>query len=198
MALMQHAFTRAVFLDKDGTLIDDLPFNVDPAHITLAAGAGEALQLLRAAGFRLFVVSNQSGVAMGLFDEEALTAVAQKINALLAPYGVSLDGFYYCAHHPAGRLADYALSCDCRKPAPGMLLRAAQEHGLVLQSCWMVGDILDDVEAGRRATCNTVLIDNGNETEWKPGPLRTPHYKAANLLQAARQICQHATHSPVQ
>jgi D-glycero-D-manno-heptose 1,7-bisphosphate phosphatase len=99
-----------------------------------------------------------------------------------------LDGFYYCPHSPDGVITRYAIPCTCRKPMPGMLYRAAREHGLDLAQSWMVGDILDDIEAGRRAGCRTVLIDNGNETEWKRSPLRTPHLTAPNLYTAAAMI----------
>jgi histidinol-phosphate phosphatase family protein len=179
---------RAVFLDKDGTLIDDVPYNVDPGRIRLAPGAEEGLPLLHGAGYRLIVVSNQSGVAHGYFDERALVAVEARVRELIRPLGVSLAGFYYCPHHPAGRVAPFARDCDCRKPAPGMLRRAAREHGVALSRSWVVGDILNDVEAGRRAGCRTVLVDNGNETEWVLTPSRTPHGRARDLADAARLI----------
>lgn len=181
---------RAVFLDKDGTLVENLPYNADPERIRLAHGAGVALRQLRQAGFRLFLVSNQSGIARGLIAEDAMAGVRERIAQLLRPDDVALDGFYYCPHWPHGRVAHLAHVCDCRKPAPGMLLRAAREHDVALGDSWMVGDILDDVEAGRRAGCRTVLIDNGNETEWMDGPLRRPHWRARDLRQAARLIVQ--------
>ncbi len=186
------AVKRAVFLDKDGTLIDDVPYNADPDRIRLAQGAGAALRRLLQSGFRLFVVSNQSGIARGLFDEAALAAVRDRVAQLLARDDVVLDGFYYCPHAPP---SSGAPACRCRKPAPGMLLRAAREHGIALEHSWMVGDILDDVEAGRRAGCRTVLIDNGNETAWTPGPLRRPDWRAPGLPQAAALIVQSAASS---
>ncbi len=181
---------RAVFLDKDGTLIDDVPYNADPQHIRLVDGAGPALKQLLLAGFRLFVVSNQSGIARGLFGEDAMATVYQRITQLLQQDDVALDGFYFCPHWPQGRIARFAQVCDCRKPAPGMLMRAAREHRLALDHSWMVGDILDDVEAGRRAGCRTVLIDNGHETAWVDGPLRRPHRRAPDLPRAAQLIVQ--------
>ncbi|QDV36269.1 D-glycero-alpha-D-manno-heptose-1,7-bisphosphate 7-phosphatase [Tautonia plasticadhaerens] len=179
---------RAVFLDKDGTLIDDVPYNVDPALIRLAAGAPEGLRSLHEAGFRLIVVSNQSGVARGLFPEGALGPVRARVEELLAEAGVTLSGFSYCPHHPGGSVPGYAERCDCRKPRPGMLLEAARAMGIDLGRSWLVGDILDDVEAGRLAGCRTVLIDNGNETEWDLTPGRQPHHRAADLSEAARVI----------
>ncbi len=185
------AVNRALFIDKDGTLVDDLPYNVDPDRIRLSSGAGEALHALQQLGLRLFVVSNQSGIARGLIPESAMAGVRRRLDELLAPWGVRLDGFYYCPHWPHGRLARHAFACDCRKPGPGMLLRAAVEHGIDTHMSWMVGDILDDVEAGRRAGCRTLLIDNGNETEWVLGPLRRPHRLARDLPHAAHIITQY-------
>jgi D-glycero-D-manno-heptose 1,7-bisphosphate phosphatase len=180
--------TRAVFLDKDGTLVEDVPYNVDPARVRLASGALDCLRALDRAGYRLFVVSNQSGVARGYFDEPAVRAVERRLRELLRDGGVELDGFYYCPHHPAGAEARYATACDCRKPAPGMITRALAEHSIDPRQSWMVGDILDDVEAGRRAGCRTVLVDNGHETEWQRTPDREPDYVAADLREAGELI----------
>lgn len=187
---MRMPTARAVFLDKDGTLIDNVPYNAAPDRIRLADGAGDALRSLRRAGFRLFVVSNQSGIARGLIAEEAMVTMQAHIALLLQRDGVALDGFFYCPHWPQGQVARFSVHCDCRKPAPGMLLRAAREHAIALTDSWMVGDILDDVEAGRRAGCRTVLIDNGNETDWTEGPLRRPHWQVRDLRQAATLITQ--------
>jgi D-glycero-D-manno-heptose 1,7-bisphosphate phosphatase len=181
---------RAIFLDKDGTLVENVPFNVNPALIQLTWQAGQALQVFKSLGYKLIVVSNQSGIAKGLFTENALKPVENRLAERLIQYGVTLDGFYYCPHSPDGMISRYAISCTCRKPMPGMLLRAAKEHGIDLEQSWMIGDILHDVEAGRRAGCGTVLIDNGNETEWKLSPLRTPDLKVTDLFQAATLIAR--------
>lgn len=179
---------RAVFLDKDGTLVDNVPYNVDPARIVLSAGAGEGLRRFVRLGYRLLVVSNQPGVALGRFPEAALDAVGERLAALLEEEGVRLDGFYYCPHHPHGAVPGYARSCTCRKPLPGLLERAAARHRIDLRASWMVGDILDDVEAGRRAGTRTVLVDNGNETEWRVSPLRMPDLVVPNLHAAAMLV----------
>ncbi len=179
---------KAVFLDKDGTLIEDVPYNVDPSLIQLTSGAIEGLQLIDAAGYQLIVITNQSGVARGYFLESALIAVEARVRQLLADAGIPLAGFYYCPHHPDGIVPEFAINCSCRKPEPGLLLRAANCHKIDLAQSWFIGDILNDVEAGRRAGCKTVLIDNGNETEWQLSPWRSPHYKVANLAQAASAI----------
>lgn len=179
---------RAVFLDKDGTLIENLPYNVDPRRIRLAPQAGEALRLLSSLGYALFVVSNQSGVARGLFAESALTQVWATVRELLARESVTLEEIAWCPHHEDGVVPRYALTCCCRKPAPGMLLRLATAHGVDLAHSWMIGDILDDVEAGHRAGCRSVLVDNGNETLWELSPLRAPDHTATTLLEAAHMI----------
>jgi histidinol-phosphate phosphatase family protein len=181
---------KAVFLDKDGTLIDDVPYNVDPARIRLARGAAEGVRLLQRAGFRLFVVSNQSGVARGMFPATALARVEARLRSLLAEVGVPVDGFYWCPHHPDGVVPRYAVACDCRKPAPGLLLQASRQHGVNLAASWLVGDILDDVEAGRRAGCRTVFLDIGIETEWVRTGLRIPHFRAGDLAEAATIITE--------
>jgi len=180
----------AVFLDKDGTLVRNVPYNVDPRRIELESTAAEGLAQLAEAGLALVVVSNQSGVARGFFEEKALDAVEQRIRQLLEALDIELAGFYYCPHHPEGSVAQYRVRCNCRKPAPGMLLSAAQDLGLDLSRSWLIGDILDDIEAGRAAGCRAVLIDAGHETEWVSGPRRTPHYIAANLADAARFIVE--------
>ncbi len=187
---------RAVFLDKDGTLIEDVPYNVDPARIRLGAGAADGLPRLHAAGFRLIVVSNQSGVARGLFAEEALRAVHERLRELLAGLGVPLDGFYYCPHHPDGIVPRYAVACRCRKPQPGLIVSAARAHGIAPGRSWLIGDILDDIEAGRRAGCRTVHLDNGHETEWRRSALRRPDLVAADLAEAARLITSDDCASP--
>lgn len=134
------------------------------------------------------MVSNQSGVAHGLFSENALGEVERELRRQLGGFGVPLAGFYYCPHHPRGRVAPYTAACRCRKPGAGMLRRAAADLDIDLGESWMVGDILDDIEAGRRAGCRTVLIDNGNETQWRRGKRRRPHHVAADLAVAAQFI----------
>jgi D-glycero-D-manno-heptose 1,7-bisphosphate phosphatase len=176
---------KAIFLDKDGTLVDDIPYNVDPLRVTLCNGAGAALRLLARLDYRFFVVSNQDGLALGHFGEGALHGVRHRLNDLLFREQLSLDGFYFCPHHPEGKVKEYAVNCLCRKPMPGMLVQAAREHDIDLRASWMVGDILNDVEAGNRAGCRTVLIDSGNETEWRLGNNRLPTRVVADIYAAA-------------
>jgi D-glycero-D-manno-heptose 1,7-bisphosphate phosphatase len=180
---------KAVFIDKDGTLIHDVPYNVDPALVQLQEGAAKALHLLKKDGFLLILVSNQSGVAHGLFNEQDLWLVEKRLQTMLGTRA-ALDAFYFCPHHPAGKIKKYAISCACRKPSPGMLTQAAHDFNIDLSCSWMIGDILNDVEAGNKAGCKTILLDNGNETEWALTPERTPLRVVKDLSEAAALILQ--------
>jgi D-glycero-D-manno-heptose 1,7-bisphosphate phosphatase len=154
---------RAVFLDRDGTLVHPRHYPSRPADLQLYHGIGAGLRRLQAAGFRLVVITNQSGLARGYFGEAELRRMHEHLARELARLDVRLDGVYYCPHHPEGTVPELAIACDCRKPEPGMLLRAAAELALDLDRSWFVGDILDDVEAGNRAGCRTLLVDLGTE-----------------------------------
>ena len=172
----------AVFLDKDGTLIEDVPYNADPARMRFTPRALPALRRLSGAGYALVVVSNQPGLALGYFSAAEFETLRQALQERLRrEAGVRLDGFYACPHAPKA-------GCACRKPAPGLLLRAAAELGLDLARSWMVGDILNDVEAGHRAGCRGLLLDVGHETLWQFTPQRRPHHRAKDLWDAARHI----------
>lgn len=179
-----------VFMDKDGTLLENLPYNVDPDKMRLAPGAQAALRRLGSAGVALVVVSNQSGVARGLFPEEALAGVAERLRQFVEGAGALLLDFCYCPHLAGGTVPAYSLECHCRKPKRGLLLDAAWRHGLDLSASWMVGDILDDVEAGRAAGCRTILVDRGNETEWEITPARKPDHIVTRLDEAAEFIVE--------
>ncbi|WP_207425931.1 HAD-IIIA family hydrolase [Pedobacter sp. SYSU D00535] len=181
---------KAVFIDKDGTLIPDIPYNVDPEKITLQANTAEGLRQLQNLGFLLIIISNQAGVARGYFKEDAIGDVQKKIEELLHNEGLKLDGFYYCPHHPEGTVAPYAVDCTCRKPKAGMFIKAALDFDVELSESWMIGDILHDVEAGNSAGCRSILIDNGNETEWEINAFRKPDYLARNINEAANYIIQ--------
>jgi len=191
---------RAIFIDKDGTLIPDVPYNIDPALITLSPGAGHVLYTLQQQGFRLVVVSNQAGVAHGLFPEAALVGVRQRIETLLAEFNVRLDGFYYCPHHPDADIPAYRRACDCRKPQPGMLLRAARDLDIDLSHSWMIGDISADSEAGNRAGCRTILIEkpydpiNGVSDMNRPDFIVSSWDMVGALMWAEGQDDEHSIH----
>ena len=163
--------TPAIFLDRDGTLVYPRHYPSRPEELQLYQGIGAGLRRLQRAGFKLVVITNQSGIARGLFGVRDLERMHRHLRAALARQDVRLDGIYYCPHHPEGVLPALAVRCDCRKPRPGMLLRAADELALDLERSWIVGDILDDIEAGKRAGCRGVLVDLGTErlpaTRWR-------------------------------
>lgn len=175
----------AVFLDKDGTLVENVPYNADPALQRLVPSAVPALRQLVARGYLLLVITNQSGIARGYFNEAQLTVLMGDLHRRLAIHGIDLAGFYACPHAPDAQ--DQPL-CGCRKPRPGMLQRAADDHGIDLTRSWMIGDILHDIEAGRRAGCRTVLVDPDRLEPAAQSPWREPHYIAADLLDAASFI----------
>lgn len=200
----------AVFLDKDGTLLDDLPFNVAPERMRLAPGVADGLAVLAGLGVPLIVVSNQPGVAWGYFPVAALAGVRARLARLFAAAGARLTDFLYCPHAPvdaaggaglataapaaaparpaASARSGRGLACVCRKPAPGMFYSAAARHAIDLSASWMIGDILDDVEAGRRAGCRTILIDRGGETEWHWSALRRPDLVVPDFAAAAHSV----------
>jgi D-glycero-D-manno-heptose 1,7-bisphosphate phosphatase len=178
----------AIFLDKDGTLLVDVPYNVNTELMCFHEGAGEAIRAWHKADYKLVVVSNQPGVAYGFYPEESLQPVRERLEEMLKKYGSHLSGFYYCPHHPMGSVAAYSFPCECRKPAPGMLFQAARELDIDLKSSWMIGDILNDIEAGNRAGCRTVLVDTGGETEWQQGAFREPNFHVNNWLEVANAV----------
>lgn len=154
--------TRAAFLDRDGTILEEKGYVTEPAAVALLPGAAAAIAALNRAGWRVVVVTNQAAVARGLMTEADLAAVHRRMVADLAALGAQVDAVYACPHHPEGLVAGYRTECDCRKPAPGLLRRAAADHGLDLAASVMVGDALRDLEAGRAAGVGaTVLVRTG-------------------------------------
>jgi D-glycero-D-manno-heptose 1,7-bisphosphate phosphatase len=142
---------RAVFLDRDGTVIVDQIYPKAAEQVCLVAGAGEALAMIKESGFALVLISNQSGIGRGLITPKEAEEVHQAVVARLAEYGVRLDAAHYCPHAPEE-------ACTCRKPSPEMLLRAAKDLNLDLAESFMVGDKPSDIEAGKRAGCRTILL----------------------------------------
>lgn len=179
---------KAVFLDKDGTLIPDIPYNVNADKILLNDEVIEGLQLLQSHGYLLIVVSNQSGIAHGFFSSEQFDSLKNTLCRMFMKLGIYIDGFYYCPHHPEGKIDQFSKECDCRKPKPGLILQAAEDKNIDLSMSWMIGDILNDVESGNWAGCKSILINNGNETQWVPGENRMPEFFAKDLAEAANYI----------
>jgi len=159
---------KAVFLDRDGTIneiiyyqdlgIIDSPFTVE--QFKLLPGVGEAIRILNQSGFKVILVSNQPGIAKGHFSIDTFEKIREKMRTELTKQDAFLDAEYYCLHHPEAKIEEYKKNCECRKPKPGLLLKAAKELNIDLSNSWMVGDGLTDIEAGKRAGCKTILIGN--------------------------------------
>jgi D-glycero-D-manno-heptose 1,7-bisphosphate phosphatase len=181
--------TWAVFLDRDGTIVEEVGYLHDPRQLVLIDGAAEAVRLLNEAGVPVLLAVNQAGIGRGYYTQEEMWATQQALEAQLAAVGVRLDGFYFCPHHPDA-------GCDCRKPQPGMLLRAAEERGIDLQRSFMIGDKLSDLQAGRRAGCRTVLVQTGYGQEAQQACRASgleADYVSRDLLNAVRWILARQT-----
>lgn len=187
--------TGAAFLDRDGVLVGLVPDPVsgrpesplDPEEVVLLPGAAAAVRRLRVAGYVVVGVSNQPAAAKGVVDMETLQGVQARVLELLEREAAGLDAFSLCFHHPQGVLPGLTLACDCRKPAPGMLLEAAQELQLDLRASWMIGDTDSDVAAGRKAGCHTILIENPDSAHKRTGRA-TSDAQASDLAAAVDLI----------
>ncbi len=183
--------TAALFIDRDGTLVEPRHYPSRPDDLVLYPGVPPLLRRLRGAGFKLVVITNQSGLARGLFTEDDLGRMHDHLRAELARDGVSIDAIYFCPHHTEGVEPELAVACSCRKPAPGMLLRAASDLGVDLSTSWFLGDILDDVEAGNCAGCRTILVDIGTE-DAPAAPVRRPTAVARDTVEALAIVAAEA------
>lgn len=191
--------TAAAFVDRDGVVNEPIldarsgtfesPY--DPGDVVLVAGAAEGLARLRDAGFALVLASNQPAAAKGTVPLAALEAVHERVAALLAAEGVALDAAFYCHHHPDGAIAELSGPCDCRKPAPGLLLQAAERLRLDLTRSWMLGDAETDVEAAHAAGAKAVLIEHPRTAHRRPGAV-VPDLTARDLVEAAAEIAARA------
>ena len=173
----------ATFLDRDGTINLDKGYFYRPEEFEFEAGSIEGIRLLNQAGYKVFVISNQSGIGRGHFSEEQLEELHIWLMAELAKHGAHIDGFYYCPHHAEFGIGQYKMACECRKPSPGLLLKAANDWNIDLEQSYMVGDHNSDVEAGRAAGTKAIFVRTGHgshEEEFvAPDVLR-----AANLYEA--------------
>jgi D-glycero-D-manno-heptose 1,7-bisphosphate phosphatase len=178
---------RALFLDRDGTLVEPRHYPSCPNDLVLSQGIGPLLRMFQTSGWQLLVVTNQSGIARGFFTEHTLEYMHDALRDMLRAWGVELSAIHYCPHHVEGSIPHLAVPCVCRKPQPGMLLEAAAARDINLSRSWMIGDILDDVEAGNRAGCQTALVDLGTE-RCPEHPDRWPRVIARSTADALRQI----------
>jgi D-glycero-D-manno-heptose 1,7-bisphosphate phosphatase len=177
-----------VFVDKDGTLIEDLPYNVRPERVRFAPGAREAVRVLGRAGLPIVIVTNQSGVARGYFEWRDLEVLGRFLGEQIRALGGTMLGFYACPHLPDGTVEAYALECECRKPLPGLIRQAAAEIGADPGASWFVGDTWMDVVAGQSAGCRTVLVGPEHRDRSTHPPGIQPDLAVPTLLDAARAI----------
>ncbi|HEV2037434.1 MAG TPA: HAD family hydrolase [Candidatus Eremiobacteraceae bacterium] len=183
--MAERTLRRAVFLDRDGTLNVDTGYVARPEDVQLIAQAAQGAKRLTDAGYALVIASNQSGIARGMITAAQADAVDARLLDLLRDHRVAVAAAYRCPHLPGGSVAEYAIECDCRKPKPGLLLRAARDLGLDLAASWTVGDSPRDVEAGLAAGTRAVLIspDGAEHNEGSTA-------RATDLLEAARIIVE--------
>jgi D-glycero-D-manno-heptose 1,7-bisphosphate phosphatase len=174
---------RAIFLDRDGTLNVDTGFVARPQDVQLIEGAAEGAKQLADAGYTLVIASNQSGIARGIMTEADADAVDKRLLELLRERGVIIRAVYRCPHLPEGERPEYAIACECRKPKPGMLLRAAAELNLDLTSSWVIGDSERDVAAGLAVGCQAILLGRTDLSNITKGA-----QLAKNLLDASKMI----------
>lgn len=157
---------KAAFIDRDGVINEERNYVHRIEDFVLLPGAAQGLALLRDAGFRLIVVTNQAGIARGYYDQSAMDRLHVHLREQLAMQGVALDAIYFCPHHPQGSVQGLAVDCDCRKPAPGMLLQAAKDFDLDLSASVLIGDKLSDVQAGKTAGVGrAVIVESGHEVD---------------------------------
>ena len=189
---------RAVFLDRDGTICEEVGYLDSIDRLKIFPQSGKSLRRLNEALLKVIVVTNQSGVARDLFPESAVEEVHRQLRLELAREGAHLDAIYYCPHHPEGAVESYRRDCECRKPNPGLLRRAAEEHHLDLKSSFIVGDKYQDLETGFRAGTRTILVltgygntqYNGHHGSWP----RQPDHIAPDLPGAVDWILKQVAH----
>jgi D,D-heptose 1,7-bisphosphate phosphatase len=182
---------KAIFLDRDDTLIEDPGYISRPEQVKLLKGVDKMLIELKSMGYKLVVISNQSGVARGLVSEETLDEIHNRLKQLLAEKGAALDRIYYCPYHPDGVIKKYRKDSDWRKPKPGMLLAAASEMDIDLTQSWMIGNSSRDIEAGLKAGCKTILVNHPSHPEQHKFGEPAPDYRAVNIKEAVNIIKKH-------
>jgi len=157
---------HAVLLDRDGVITEDPPhYAYRVEQVQIIPRSGEAIRLLNEMGYLVIVVSNQSGVARGYYREPDITRFNDEMMRQLSLDGAHIDAIYYCPHHPDAKIDKYRSTCRCRKPQPGMLLKAAEEHHINLEKSYIIGDKMSDIEAGKRAGCRGILVVTGHGAE---------------------------------
>ena len=180
---------RAVFLDRDGVITQEPPHYAHKLNeLELILKSPDAIRLLNENGFVVIVASNQAGIAHGYYQEEDAILFNQLLKQKLAKGGAVIDAIYYCPHHPDAKIERYRVDCNCRKPKPGMLIKAAKELNIGLKQSFMVGDKLSDIETGQSVGCKTILVKTGYGVEEVKRNHIDCNYVADNLYDAVEHI----------
>lgn len=179
---------KAVFMDRDDTLIEDPGYINHPNQVKLLPGAGWAISQIKKMGYKVIVISNQSAVARGIVTEEILKQIHNRMEKLFADENAYIDAIYYCPYHPEGTVPKYRKESDLRKPNPGMLLKAADEMDIDLTQSWMIGNTYHDISAGTRAGCRTILLKCHGKTGTKKFTDPTPDRITGNIREAVNTI----------
>jgi len=187
---------RAVFLDRDGTVNEEVGYLSDLHRLKLIPGAGAAIRRLNEAGLKVVLVTNQSGVARGYFPEPFVHETHALLETMLREEGARLDGIYYCPHHPTAGNSRHTMACDCRKPGTGLIDRAARELDIDVKNSFTAGDKWSDIELGQRAGTRTVLVRTGfapdDPGNVRPPQVRDPDFIAHTIIEAADWIIEQA------
>jgi len=185
----------AVFLDRDGVINEEVGYLDSLDKLKIIPGAYEAIRLINESGMKVVVISNQAGVARGLFPEDFVKITHEYLQNALRKKGAYIDNFYYCPHHPTEGIEPYRQVCNCRKPAPGMLLQAAQDLNIDLKRSYLVGDRFNDMEAGKKIGVRGILVKTGfgqsllqDDGPDEATPENKPDFIAADILEAVKLI----------
>lgn len=183
----------AIFLDRDGTILDELGYVTPSSTIVIYPWSADAIRLFKRAGYAVVIVTNQGGIGLGLYDHEFVKVTHDSLTRHFAEGGAEIDAWYYCPHHPEAVVEEYRVVCNCRKPAPGMLHDAARDLDLDLSRSWVVGDQWRDVQLAHVAGCRSALVRTGHgaaqEAEWPPD-VAPPTVTSDNLIAAVSAILE--------
>jgi len=189
---------RAVFLDRDGTIIEDTGYISECDKIKFLPGVSKAIRLLNENGFRVIVITNQAGVARGYFTEETVKEINDYVQKSLAKQEAFIDMIYYCPHHVEGIIKEDRKECYRRKPNPGMIVKPVGEFGIDLKNSFVIGDKISDIEAGHRAGCKTILLDSESPLNKEKESTMISNYVASDLHEAVKWLakvsCQKERH----
>ncbi|OQZ01673.1 MAG: D,D-heptose 1,7-bisphosphate phosphatase [Candidatus Brocadia sp. UTAMX2] len=176
---------KAVFLDRDGTMVVHEHYLSSPDQLKILPHVAQGIHRFKEHDYLVIVITNQSGIARGFFDEERLMLIHEKLDAMLKGEGALIDDWYYCPHHPEGIIERYTMDCDCRKPKPGMILAAARKYHLDLTQSLMIGDSETDMLAGKNAGCKSMLIRNCGNDDVCATSGKAIDYVVKDLMEAA-------------